>query len=43
MYDVDKITNLLERAEAELDEELMKATEDGATSRRFSRKKVTVV
>ena len=41
-YDEEQIRNLLQRAESELYEETRKATEDGATSKRFSRKKVTI-
>ena len=38
-----KMTKLLQKAEAELEKELQNDMKDGATSNRFSRKKVTVV
>ena len=40
-YNVAKIAHLLQRAEAELEEDIRKATVSGATSRRCTRKKVT--
>ena len=43
LEDIQEMTKLLQKAEAELEEELQRDMKDGATSKRFSRKKVTVV
>ena len=41
--DVEEMIKLLERAELEIEDELKKEMENGATSKRYPRKKVTVV
>ena len=41
--DIEEMTELLARAEMEIEEELRKEMENGATSKRYPRKKVTVV
>merc|ERR1712165_152987 len=43
LEDIQEMTKLLQKAEAELEEELQRDMKEGATSKRFSRKKVTVV
>ena len=41
--ELEEMTKLLQRAEMELEAELKHDMENGATSQKFSRKKVTVV
>ena len=41
--EIEEMTKLLQRAEMELEAELKHDMENGATSQKFSRKKVTVV